>query len=141
MLVTLSGIVMEVRRRQYANANSPILVTLLGITIEVSPLQEAKAQIPMLVTLLGITIEVSPLQYAKALPSILVTVLGIVVFLHPTFKAFDDVIIIALQLLRESYIVFPSSTTIAVRLLQFSKGLSSIRTTLLGIVMEVRLLQ
>ena len=42
----------------------------------------------------------------------LVTELGIIVFLHPTIKEFVAVSIIALQLSRESYIVFSLSTII-----------------------------
>ena len=47
---------------QRRNALFPMLVTLLGMVIEVRPLHEANAPLPMLVTLLGIVIEVSPLQ-------------------------------------------------------------------------------
>jgi hypothetical protein len=71
----------------------------------------------------------------------LLTLLGIVVFLHPTINVLDDVSIIALQLLRESYLAFPSSTTIVVRPMQELKAELSILVTLLGIEMEVRLLQ
>ena len=39
-----------------------MLVTLLGIVTEVKPLQPQKASLPMLVTLLGIVTEVKPLQ-------------------------------------------------------------------------------
>ncbi len=39
-----------------------MLVTLSGMVIEVSPLQSEKALSPMLVTLSGMVIEVSPLQ-------------------------------------------------------------------------------
>ena len=39
-----------------------MLVTLLGILIEVKPVQFIKALSPMLVTLLGISIEVNPVQ-------------------------------------------------------------------------------
>ena len=41
-----------------------MLVTLLGIVIEVRPLQPRKASCPMLVTLLGIVTEVRPLQFS-----------------------------------------------------------------------------
>jgi hypothetical protein len=43
-----------------------MLVTLLGIVTEVKPLQYAKAQLPMLVTLLGIVTEVRPMHFLKA---------------------------------------------------------------------------
>ena len=51
MLVTLLGIVIEVRLEQPLNAQSPILVTLLGMAIEVRFLQNRNAFSPMLVTL------------------------------------------------------------------------------------------
>jgi hypothetical protein len=43
MLVTLSGITMEVREEQSRKAPSPILVTLSGITMEVREEQSSKA--------------------------------------------------------------------------------------------------
>ena len=70
----------------------------------------------MLVTLLGMVTEVRLVQSSKALLPMLVTLLGIMVFLQPTISVFDAVSIIALQLLRESYTVFPDSTTMEVRL-------------------------
>ena len=39
MLVTLFGIVTDVKPLQPANAKAPILVTLLGIVTDVKPLQ------------------------------------------------------------------------------------------------------
>ena len=66
MLVTLSGMVIEVSPLQSEKALSPILVTLSGMVIEVSPLQSEKALSPILVTLSGMVIEVSSLQYWKA---------------------------------------------------------------------------
>ena len=50
MLVTLLGIVMLVRPKQSANAESPILVTPLPIVMLVRPKQAEKAPPPMLVT-------------------------------------------------------------------------------------------
>ena len=55
----------------------PILVTLLGIVTEVRELQPEKALFPMLVTLLGIVTDFR-LQPSKALSPISVTLLGIV---------------------------------------------------------------
>ena len=78
-LVTLFGIVMEVRAEQPENALDPMLVTLFGIVMEVRAEQPENAPSPMLATLLGIT-----------------------VFLHPASKVFVSVTIIALQLFRES---------------------------------------
>ena len=43
MLVTLSGITIEVSELQPLNASPPMLVTLSGITIEVSELQPENA--------------------------------------------------------------------------------------------------
>ena len=62
------------------------------------------------------------------------------VFRQPTIKVFVTVSIIALQLLRESYFLFPDSTTIEV-MGQSSKTCSPILVTLLGMVIEVRPLQ
>ena len=78
----------------------------------------AKAKAPILVTLLGIVMEVRPEQPEKALSPMLVTLFGIEVFLHPAINVLDDDSIMALQLLRESYLVFPSSTTMDVRPVQ-----------------------
>ena len=50
MLVTLSGMVMEVRPVHLEKASSPIVVTLSGMAMEVRPVQPEKAQSPMLVT-------------------------------------------------------------------------------------------
>ncbi len=44
----------------------PMLVTLLGMVMEVKPLQFLKAELPMYVTLLGMVMEVKPLQEEKA---------------------------------------------------------------------------
>ena len=85
---------------------------------DVRPLQPSKAHQPMLVTLSGMVIDVRPPQPEKAYAPIVVTLLGMVVFRQPTIRVLDDVSIIALQPLRESYTLFPSSTLIAVRLVQ-----------------------
>ena len=58
MLVTLLGIVIEVRLEQPEKASLLILVTLLGIVIEVRLEQPEKAALLILVTLLGIVTEV-----------------------------------------------------------------------------------
>lgn len=71
----------------------------------------------------------------------LVTLEGMIVFLQPVIRVFVSVSIIALQLFRESYDLFPTSTSIEVRHMHCSKTLSPMLDTLLGIVMEVRLLQ
>ena len=71
----------------------------------------------------------------------LVTLLGITVFLQPVINVFVDVFIIALQLSRESYTVFPDSTIIDVKPLQEAKAASPMLVTLLGIVTLVKPLQ
>ena len=51
-----------------------------------------------------------------------VTLLGITVLEIPTISEFDAVSIMALQLLRESYLLFPLSTVIAVNPVQYEKA-------------------
>ena len=92
-----------------------MLVTLWGIDIEVRPLQLLNAYLPMLVTLSGIVIVVKLAQSSNASCPMAVTVDGITVLLQPAISVFDDVSMIALQLSRESYVVFPSSTIIEIR--------------------------
>ena len=58
--------------------------------------------------------------------------------MQPEINVFEDVSIIALQLLRESYIVLPLSTFIDVKLEQPAKAQSPMLVTLLGMVTEVR---
>ena len=50
MLVTPSGIVIDVSPEQPSNAWSPMLVTLSGIVIDVNPEQPKNAPLSMLVT-------------------------------------------------------------------------------------------
>lgn len=84
------------------NACKPILVTLFGMLTEIKPVHSEKAPPPILVTLFGMVIDVRPEQPEKAPPPMLVTLLGIVVFLHPNINVLVEVSIIALQLSRES---------------------------------------
>ena len=116
-------------------------VTLFGMVIEVRLLQPVKAKLPILVTLLGIVIEVRLLQPEKAVNPMLVTLCGMIVFLQPLNRVFEAVIMIALQLSRESNTVLPDSTTIEVRLLQPKKILWLMLVTLFGMVIDVKLLQ
>ena len=60
-----------------------------------------------------------------------------IVFLQPERSVFVAVSMIALQLLRESYIIFPLSTTIEVKPLQLAKARLPIEVTELGTVTEV----
>ena len=138
MLVTLSGIVIEVREVQSEKADPPMLVTLLGIVTEVSEMQPANALHPILVTLLGMVIEVRGLQAKKASSPMLVTVLGMIVLLHPAISVLVAFSIIALQFSRLSKVVLPGSTTIDVREVQSEKAPFPMLTTLLGIAIEVR---
>ena len=85
---------------------------------EVRLLQSRKAPIPILVTLSGIVIEVRPVCPENAPASIISTVFGIMVVLQPAISLFVDFSIIALQLSRESYMVFPAPTVIEVRPVQ-----------------------
>ena len=71
----------------------------------------------------------------------LVTELGITVFLHPTINVFVFVSIIALQLSRESYFVFPDSTSIVVRPEQSENAELPMLVTEFGIVTLVKLEQ
>ena len=64
--------------------------------------------------------------------------MGIRVFLQPIIKVLVAVSIIALQLLRESYFVFPLSTTIEVKPSQFAKAPYQIEVTELGMVTDVK---
>ena len=112
-----------------------MLVTLLGMVIDVKPVHSPKARSSMEVTLLGMEMDVS-LQPSKAHWPMEVTLLGIMVFLQPTTKVFDEVSIIALQLSRESYAIFPLSTLIEVSL-QSEKAPIPMEVTLLGMVIEV----
>ena len=85
--------------------------------------------------------DVSPLQPKKEELPMLVTLVGMTVLLHPVISVFVEVSIIALQLSRESYLVFPSLTIMEVRPAQPKKAVSPILVTLLGMVMEVMLVQ
>ena len=93
----------------------------------------------MLVTDAGMLID-SIAQEENAFEAIETTVFGIIVFLQPLINMFELVIINALQLSRESYIAFPSSTTIASILLQFNAD-EPMAVTDAGIVIDKRLRQ
>ena len=92
----------------------------------------------MLVTEFGMITLVRPEQPENALPPMLVTEFGIIVFMHPTTTVFVFVYIIALQLSRESNIVFPDSTIIVVSPKQPLNAELSMLVTEFGIVMLVR---
>ena len=71
----------------------------------------------------------------------LVTEFGIVVFLHPAIKVLDAVFIMALQLLRESYLVLPDATEMLVKPVQPANAAKSMLVTEFGMVTLVRLEQ
>jgi len=68
----------------------------------------------------------------------LVTPLGMIVVVQPAINLFDALSMIALQLSRESYFVFPCATVMEVRPEQTLNAPSPMLVTLLGMVMEVR---
>ena len=63
------------------------------------------------------------------------------VFTQPAINFLDDFSMMALQLLRESYLVFPDATDMEVRPLQPRKASLDISVTLAGMLMEVKPLQ
>ena len=85
MLVTLSGIVTDVRLSQRLNAEFPMLVTLLGIVTDVRLVQELNAKFPMLVTLWGmVTAEAEPRYF------VMVTELLEISYLNRPFSSFSS---------------------------------------------------
>lgn len=87
---------MEVRP-ELANASSPILVTLLGMLMEVRFEHPENAVQLIFVTLLGMIIEVRFLHPENAALPILVTLLGISVYSHPLTSVLSLLRIIASQ--------------------------------------------
>ena len=137
MEVTELGISIELKTAHSSNVDSPMEVTELGMVIVVNP-DSAKAQSPMEVTELGISIETRLVQPPNASIPMEVTELGMMVVLQPLIRVFVAVSMMALQLSRESYTVFPSSTVMVSKLVQPSKGLIPIDVTELGMVIEVK---
>ena len=66
MLVTPSGILIDVSELQPLKVPYSMLVMPEGILIDVSPLHPSNAEEPMLVTLSGITMDVTSLQRLNA---------------------------------------------------------------------------
>ena len=64
MLVTLSGMLMQVSDSHPSNAELPMLVTLSGMLMQVRDLHRLNAQSPMLVTLSGMLYNSSSALYA-----------------------------------------------------------------------------
>ena len=84
------------------------------------------------------TMPVRPEQPEKAISPILVTEFGMTVFLHPKINVLDVVSIMALQLLRESYMALVESTFMLVRPEQPEKAPLPILVTEFGMTMPVR---
>ena len=116
-------------------------VTELGMVMLVRPEQPENALSPMSVTELGMVMLVKPVQPENALYRMLVTDEGMVVALQPTMRVLLAVPIMALQLLRESYFVFPASTLILVKPVQRSNAKLPMLVTELGMVMLVKPVQ
>ena len=103
----------------------------------VSPVQSANASSPIEVTELGISMLVNPVQPENAPSPIAVIELGKIVLSQPKNKVLEAVSIIALQLLRESYLGFPLSTTMLVSTGQSKNAIPLISVTELGMTMPV----
>ena len=95
----------------------------------------------MLVTELGISICVISAWLTNAPGPIVATVLGMTVFLQPIMSVLVAVSIRALQLSRESYTVFPASTSIDIKPTHPLYALEAILVTEDGMVIEARLEQ
>jgi hypothetical protein len=132
VLLAVSIIALQLLRESYT-------VLPLSTCIDTKSLHSSKALMPMKVTALGMVTEVRPSHSSKAISPIEVTLAGITVFLHPCINVLLAVSIIALQLFRESYFVFPLSTWIDSKLEQLEKEALPIYSTLAGMLMEVRL--
>ena len=85
--------------------------------------------------------DVSPERPKNAQCPIFFTELGMVVFLQPAIKVFVAVSMMALQLLRESYVVLPASTLTDVSPVQFENAQSPIFFTEFGMLTDVSPLQ
>jgi len=110
-----SDTIILVRLEQPVKAQEPIFVTRSGMTMLFKSVQPLKASIPILVTESGMTMLVRLLRPLKASPPISVTESGMTVVAQPTTNLFASVSIIALQLSRESYFLFPSDTLMLVK--------------------------
>ena len=111
MLVTLFGIVIEVREEQPLKASDPMLVTLSPIVTDVKEEQSLKASDPMLVTL-------SPMIYS--------------VTCEPNIWEMLELYTYSLLTIASELIVTE------VKEEQLRKAIAPMLVTLLGMVMEVR---
>ena len=83
------------------------------MAIDFNSVQCWKAYLSILVTELGMIID-EILEYLKASSPMVVTVLGIVEEAHPRMRVLVAVLMMALQLLRESNVVLPDATLMEV---------------------------
>ena len=116
----------------------PIVVTPSGISSVVNLVQCLKDPLPIEVTLLGISIDKRLSQPEKASSPIAVTSSGMTVFLQPRTNFFVDVSMIALQSPLESNVGLLGLTLIEVRLRQFKNTCSPIESIPLGITIDLR---
>ena len=107
----------------------------------VNPEQATKAQSLISVTDFGIVMLFKPAQPSKAPISIVFTELGMVVLLQPAIRVLSAVLIMALQLFRESYTSLVSSTMILDKSVHPRNAPPSIDVIELGIVIFVRPVQ
>lgn len=101
-------------------------------------IQPTKEEYWILVTLLGMWMLVRPLQTLKAYSTMDVTPSGMTVLEHPRRSVLLDVLMRALQLPRESYVLLPSSTVMLFKEPQSKNASLPMLVTLEGIVMLVR---
>ena len=97
-----------------SNAHPPISVTDSEMLMLVSALHLANAHSLISVTVSGMLMLVSASHSSNALSPISVTDSGITVLVQPCIRRFAFVSMMALQLPRESYTLFPSATIILV---------------------------
>ena len=95
MVVVLPLSVSVVTLLQLLNAVPPILVTLSGMVIDVNPVHPEKAETPIVISELGKVIEENPVQPEKAEPSIVVIVFGRVTEVNPVHfvNALDPMVV------------------------------------------------
>ena len=141
MEVTELGMIIEVRPLQPWKEKAPIVSRLLGKEIPHKLVQPEKAETPIVVTLYGISIDDNCLRPANALSPIAFTLEGMEELLQPSIIVLVLVSIIALQLSRESYLLFFESTIIDDKLLQPEKTPLEMDVTFSGIVMVIKLSQ
>ena len=117
-----------------------MLSTLSGIINALSHELPQKAYFPMILTPSGNIASVNVIS-RNALAPIVVTSCGTIVVEQPTISVLLAVLMMALQLFRESYTEFPSATFKDFRLVQQTNAFSPILSTLAGMARDSKLLQ